>query len=289
MNLSKHSAKFIANDSDFELYHNIQNCPERILQFGFSKEIRASVDLAVHLANKSERFNGRIITVLKDSESSKAMQKQDNLYSLIGSQSSDAENNRSLVSVVGRSFCVKTEWNSILRCAEQPLIKTFIVDIHDFPVSFIKEPITTTPPESTAGKVLALLHERYQSFGPEAAGNGCLIISVGEDGGNQDMMEAYVLELAHLNGLSDSFIEWLEKENTFTSGFIAMPAETKRIAADSLPYKDRFLATFDPKRKVNIEMKPGHSVPAIFNPDIFSLTTEASTKKQLIANKKNTH
>ncbi len=64
---------------------------------------------------------------------------------------------------------------------------------------------------------------------------------------NGKKLESIVLELAHLNGLDDDFIEWLEGSNYFCNSLVdrivtGMPSEEERITYfNHLGYKDELL------------------------------------------------
>ena len=82
------------------------------------------------------------------------------------------------------------------------------------------------------GKLLAFLYERFVAFeGSEKSGFVIIPTELIPDNGKK--LESIVLELAHLNGLNDDFIEWLESCNHFCNSLVdrivtGMPGEEIR-------------------------------------------------------------
>jgi tagaturonate reductase len=110
-------------------------------------------------------------------------------------------------------------------------------------IALVKDDIHHHPPISYPGKLLAFLYERYKAFaGSDQCGMVIVPTELISDNGKK--LEAIVLELAHLNGLEENFIEWLEKHNHFCNSLVDRIVPGKPDAAvqqsleNELGYKD---------------------------------------------------
>jgi tagaturonate reductase len=110
-------------------------------------------------------------------------------------------------------------------------------------IELVKDDIQQHPPISYPGKLLAFLYERYKAFDGSAQ-CGMVIVPTELISDNGKKLEAIVLELAHLNGLEENFIEWLEKHNHFCNSLVdrivpGKPDEAaKKLLEEELGYKD---------------------------------------------------
>lgn len=110
----------------------------------------------------------------------------------------------------------------------------------------MNEDIQLTPPSSFPGKLLAVLHARFEAFQGDVS-RGLVIVPTELLPENGSKLEAIVLELAHLNNLSAAFIDWLESANSFCNSLVdrIVPgkpdaATYKQLQAD-LGYQDELL------------------------------------------------
>jgi tagaturonate reductase len=86
-------------------------------------------------------------------------------------------------------------------------------------IQLVNDDIRRHPPQSFPGKLLAFLYERFKAFGGSSK-SGMVIVPTELISDNGKKLEAIVLELAHLNGLEEAFIEWLETANHFCSSLV---------------------------------------------------------------------
>jgi tagaturonate reductase len=137
----------------------------------------------------------------------------------------------------------KDDWEAILKCAHNPDMEIIISNTTEVGIELIKDDIHHHPPISFPGKLLAFLYERYKAFdGSDQCGMVIVPTELISDNGKK--LEAIVLELAHLNGLEENFIEWLEKHNQFCNSLVdrIVPGKpndvAKKILEEELGYKD---------------------------------------------------
>jgi tagaturonate reductase len=125
-------------------------------------------------------------------------------------------------------------------------------------IQLVNEDIRRHPPVSFPGKLLAFLYERFKAFNGSAH-SGMIIVPTELIPDNGKELERIVLELAHLNGLEDSFIEWLEKHNRFCNSLVdrIVPgkpdAATQQQIAEELGYTDGLLTMCESYRLWAIE------------------------------------
>jgi tagaturonate reductase len=122
----------------------------------------------------------------------------------------------------------------------------------------VPDDIHKHPPVSFPGKLLAFLHERFHAFsGSEQSGMVIIPTELIPDNGKK--LESIVLELAHLNGLEDEFIEWLEQKNTFCNSLVdrivpGRPDKSFQLAIEEeLGYHDELLTVAESYRLWAIE------------------------------------
>ena len=112
-----------------------------------------------------------------------------------------------------------SEWEQILECAHNQSLQVIISNTTEVGIKLVNDDIRRHPPVSYPGKLLAFLYERFIAFeGSEKSGFVIIPTELIPDNGKK--LESIVLELAHLNGLNDDFIEWLERCNYFCNSLV---------------------------------------------------------------------
>lgn len=200
----------------------IVDLPEKVLQFGSGVLLRALPDYFIDKANKKGIFNGRIVVVKStDGGDVPAFEKQDGLYTICvrGVDNGKSVEENIVCAAISRVLPAKTEWNKILECAHNPQMKVIISNTTEVGIELVNEDIKSLPPASFPGKLLAFLHERYKAFnGTKESGMVIVPTELIVDNGRK--LESIVIELAHLNGLDNAFMDWLENNNTFCSSLV---------------------------------------------------------------------
>lgn len=257
MTLSKFNLKNIQGtvpDGVFDL-------PEKVLQFGTGVLLRGLPDYFIDKANRAGVFNGRIVIVKSTSGGdSAAFEKQDGLYTLCirGLEDGKAVSENIINSSVSRVLSAKDEWAAVLKCAHNPEMQIVISNTTEVGIELVKEDIHLHPPVSFPAKLLAFLYERYKAFDGSAQ-CGMVIVPTELITDNGKKLEAIVFELAHLNGLEENFIEWLEKHNHFCNSLVdrIVPgkpdAAAKQKLENELGYQDDLIAMSEVYRLWAIE------------------------------------
>jgi tagaturonate reductase len=205
----------VPDESLFEL-------PEKVLQFGTGVLLRGLPDYFIDKANRNGIFNGRIVVVKSTSQGdSSAFEKQDGLYTLCvrGLKEGEKIEENIINSSISRVLSAADEWEQVLECAHNQQMKVIISNTTEVGIQLIHDDVRQHPPKSFPGKLLAFLYERFKAFGGSEH-SGMVIVPTELIPDNGKKLESIVLELAHLNGLEDAFIEWIERYNIFCNSLV---------------------------------------------------------------------
>lgn len=244
----------IPGDELFEL-------PEKVLQFGTGVLLRGLPDYFIDKANRQGIFNGRIVVVKSTSQGdTSAFDKQDGLYTLCirGLENGQKVEENIINSSISRVLTATEEWSQVLECAHNAAMQVIISNTTEVGIQLVQEDIRQHPPKSFPGKLLAFLYERFKAFeGSEKS--GMVIVPTELIPENGTKLQAIVLELAHLNSLEDTFIEWLEASNYFCNSLVDRIVPGKPDAAmqetlnETLGYSDGLLTMSEVYRLWAIE------------------------------------
>lgn len=201
---------------------SLLSLPEKVLQFGTGVLLRGLPDYFIDKANRQGIFNGRIVVVKStDGGDAVSFDKQDGLYTLCmrGIINGMAVEENVISSSISRVLSAAKEWDTVLKCAHNPDLCVIISNTTEVGIELVNDDIRKYPPVSYPGKLLAFLYERYKAFNG-SADSGFVIVPTELISDNGKKLEAIVLEQAHLNGIEDNFIEWLEHHNRFCNSLV---------------------------------------------------------------------
>lgn len=226
---------------------SIFDLPEKVLQFGTGVLLRGLPDYFIDKANRQGIFNGRIVVVKStDGGDGAAFDKQDGLYTLCvrGIENGKTVEENIVCSSISRVLSAKSEWETILQCAHNPEMQVIISNTTEVGIELVNDDVRRHPPVSFPGKLLAFLHERYKAFdGSKQC--GMVIVPTELITGNGKKLESIVIEQAHLNGLDDAFIDWLENCNTFCNTLVDRIVPGKPSPAVKTTLQNKFGYTDD--------------------------------------------
>lgn len=248
MNLSRYTVKNINSDSVQLPDESLFQLPERVLQFGTGVLLRGLPDYFIDKANRQGLFNGRIVVVKSTSGDTAAFDKQDGLYThcVRGLQDGQRLEENIINSSISRVLSAQKDWEQVMECAHDHNIQVIISNTTEVGIQLVHDDIRHLPPRSYPGKLLAFLHERFKAFGGSLH-SGLVIVPTELIPDNGNKLQSIVLELAHLNGLQDDFIEWLETANHFCNSLVdrIVPGrpegETLAALQEELGYRDQLL------------------------------------------------
>lgn len=238
MKLSRFTLKNISAENIVVPDEALFELPEKVLQFGTGVLLRGLPDYFIDKANRQGIFNGRVVVVKSTSQGdTSAFDKQDGLYTVCvrGVQDGQKVEENIINSSISRVLNASEEWEQILECAHNQNMQVIISNTTEVGIQLVNDDIRRHPPLSFPGKLLAFLYERFKAFGGSQH-SGMVIVPTELISDNGKKLESIVLELAHLNGLEEAFIEWLESCNHFCNSLVdrIVPGKPDKEALISL-------------------------------------------------------
>jgi len=261
MVLSRYTLRNINTDFVSVPHEDTFDLPEKVLQFGTGVLLRGLPDYFINKANQTGVFNGRIVLVKStDQGSLSPFDKQDGLYTLCvrGFMNAEKVEENSIISSISRVLSASSEWLQVLECAHNQHLKIIISNTTEVGIQLVNDDIRGNPPKSFPGKLLAFLYERFKAFDGSSL-SGMVIIPTELISDNGKKLESIVLELAHLNGLEDGFINWVEEHNLFCNSLVdrIVPGKpdtrVQSVIEDQLGYSDTLLTISEVYRLWAIE------------------------------------
>src|SRR5215216_3423550 len=263
MELSKDNLKNITSDKVELPDESLFELPEKVLQFGTGVLLRGLPDYFIDKANRKGIFNGRIVVVKSTSQGdSSSFDKQDGLYTLCvrGLENGEKVEENLINASISRVLSATEEWEKILECAHNREMQIIISNTTEVGIQLVNDDVRHHPPKSFPGKLLAFLYERFKAFNGSAH-SGMVIVPTELIPDNGKKLESIVLELAHLNGLEASFIEWIENSNHFCNSLVdrivpGKPDDAECLAiGNQLGYSDSLMIMSEAYRLWAIEGK----------------------------------
>ncbi|WP_231491143.1 tagaturonate reductase [Pedobacter sp. Leaf170] len=235
--------------------------PERVIQFGTGVLLRGLPDYFIDKANRNGIFNGRVLVVKSTAKGgADAFSKQDNLYTLCVKGIEDGKNveENTINSSISRVLSASQDWAEILKAAQNAELQIVISNTTEVGIVASEDKITDTPPQSFPGKLLAFLHERFQTFNGSVE-SGMVIVPTELISDNADKLKDILLNLAIHNKLSWDFQQWLKTANHFCKTLVdrivpgKLPAEAQASIEKQLGYSDELMIMAEPFRLWAIE------------------------------------
>ena len=227
----------------------LMDAPERVVQFGEGNFLRAFADDFIDEMNEKAGFNSKVVLVQPRGghpEAADRFAEQDGLYTLIlrGRENGEPVEHRRVVSAASRCLDPKRDWEKLLDCARNPVLRFVISNTTEAGITF--DPTCgakDTPPSSFPAKLTVFLHERWKKGLP-----GLIILSCELIDHNGQELRRCVGEYVKLWALEDDFAGWLEQENVFCSTLVdrivtGSPKEDAPKLWEELGYEDRLIDT----------------------------------------------
>jgi len=216
----------------------IFDLPVKVLQFGTGVLLRGLPDYFIDKANRQGIFNGRVVVIKStDTGSADDFAKQDGLYTIYskGIENGKEVSEQLICSAISEVLSATNDWAAILVLAGSPDLQIVISNTTEVGIQPVEEEINQQPPLSYPGKLLAVLYERYKTFGGSAV-SGLIIIPTELITDNGKKLKSIVLDLAHFNKLEVEFISWIENNNTFCNSLVdrIVPGKPTRELAATL-------------------------------------------------------
>ncbi|MFP4017522.1 MAG: tagaturonate reductase [Halanaerobiales bacterium] len=234
-----------------EYSSEIMDYPERVIQFGEGNFLRAFVDWMFHQMNKKGVFKGRTVVVQPISRGRVSdLNKQDCIYTLLlrGVQDGEVVDKREVITSVSRGLESYTQWDEVLKLAENPDIEFVVSNTTEAGIVYSPEDrLEDTPPDSFPGKLTAYLYHRYQYFNGDRD-MGMLIVPVELIDRNGDKLKKVILKLANNWGLPEDFKHWINEGDIFVNTLVdrivtGYPSGEIDKLEEELSYRDQNLDT----------------------------------------------
>ena len=238
--------------------------PERAVQFGTGALLRGLVDALLDEANRRNLFGGRVVMVgSTGSGRDRAINDQGGLFTLVVQGLVDGEARREfrVVSSVSRALAASTQWEEVLRCAENPALELIFSNTTEIGIALDETDVATppgsAPPRSFPGKLAAfLLHRaRWCRFDPAYAP---VVIPTELIEQNGEKLREILVTLARGWSVEPEFMRWLDAVpfcNTLVDRIVP-GAPNDEVAAelrDVLSYDDAMITIAEPYRLLAIE------------------------------------
>ena len=238
--------------------------PERAVQFGTGALLRGLVDALLDDANRQNLFGGRVVMIgSTGSGRDRAINDQGGLFTLVVQGLVDGEARRDfhVVSSVSRALAASTQWDEVLRVAENPALELIFSNTTEIGIVLDETdaatPPTYTSPRSFPGKLAAFLLHRARSCGFDPA-RAPVVIPTELVEGNGDKLRDIVGTLAGRWNVEPQFRRWLDGVqfcNTLVDRIVP-GAPNDEYAAELrgvLPYDDGMITIAEPYRLFAIE------------------------------------
>jgi tagaturonate reductase len=204
------------------LHTDYFDLPEKVLQFGTGVLLRGLPDYFIDKANKSGVFNGRVVIVKSTGKGSiDNFDQQDSIYTIgvRGIANGEKIEEDIICTAVSRVLNAQSAWADILRVARSKDLEIIISNTTEAGIQLSEDDIKETPPRSFPAKLLAVLYERFVAFNGDKD-RGLVIIPTELISDNGQVLKEIVLTMAKQNGLSDTFMDWLEYSNVFCNSLV---------------------------------------------------------------------
>ncbi len=230
---------------------DINDYPEKVIQFGEGNFLRSFVDWHFNELNKKGLFNGKIVIVqpLKVGMID-ALNEQDGLYTLLlrGIQDGKQVEKTEVINSVSRGINPYSDWNAFLDCASNPDLRFMVSNTTEAGIAYNKCDFPETEcPDSFPAKVTAFLYSRFNKFGGVHE-KGMIIIPCELIESNGDNLKKVVLEHAADWNLKKGFIDWIEQSNYFFNTLVdrivpGYPKDEIEEITERIGYEDKIISS----------------------------------------------
>lgn len=179
--------------------------------------MRGLCDFLIDKANKSEIYKGRIVVVKTTGPDVSEFTNQDNLYTVCvrGIENGKTIEENVIIESISRVLSTKTNWEDVLKTAENPIIDLVISNTTEVGLNYVEEEIIDRCPDSFPGKLTAWLYRRFSTVKSET-----VIIPTELLVDNGKILKEAVLKHLKFNQLSPEFENWILSKVRFCSSLV---------------------------------------------------------------------
>lgn len=223
--------------------------PERVIQFGEGNFLRGFVDWMLERMNGQGLFGGRAVLVQPISQGlCQRINQQDGLYTVLlrGTRGKAMTESCDLVTSVSRCLDPYADFESFMRCAEQPELRFVVSNTTEAGIRIdADDHLDARPSPSFPGKLTQLLYARYRHFSGDPA-RGLILLPCELIERNGDALLRAVTELAERWKLPTEFSSWLRQGCVFTNTLVdriitGFPKDEVEALAERFGYRDELI------------------------------------------------
>ncbi|MEK0313397.1 tagaturonate reductase [Cohnella sp. 56] len=251
---------------DAARYDRLKAYPVKVLQIGEGNFLRGFADWMIDRCNRQGLFEGGVaVCQPRPTGAAKLaeLREQDGLYYqwIRGLRDGRPVDELELVAVFASMVDPYAQWESFLALGEQPALEIVVSNTTE--AGLIYEASDWQPEQpilSYPGKLTALLHRRFETFGGDPA-KGLLLLPCELVERNGDRLRDIVLRHAADWGLPEAFSDWVRRHNRFLNNLVdrivtGYPAEEAEAVFAAQGTEDRLLNAAEPYHLWAIEGEP---------------------------------
>lgn len=241
---------------DAARYDRMKAYPVKVLQIGEGNFLRGFADWMIDRCNRQGLFEGGVaVCQPRPSGAAKLaeLREQDGLYYqwIRGLRDGRPVDELELVAVFASMVDPYAQWERFLALGEQPALEIVVSNTTE--AGLVYEPSDWQPElpiRSYPGKLTALLHRRFETFGGDPA-KGLLLLPCELVERNGDRLRDIVLRHAADWGLPEAFSDWVRGHNRFLNNLVdrivtGYPAEEAETVFATQGAEDRLLNAAEP-------------------------------------------
>ncbi|WIV20718.1 tagaturonate reductase [Paenibacillus polygoni] len=245
----------------------IKQLPVKVLQIGEGNFLRGFADWMIYESAVKGAFKGTVaVTQPRRKGRGKLLtiREQDGLYTLLtrGIVNGTAVEKTSIIPILSRTIDPYEEWQDFLQLAVSPDLDIIISNTTEAGLTYLETRYEEgVPIDSFPGKLTVFLHERYTHYSGSKE-SGLLILPCELVDRNGDVLKKYVLQHSIDFGFSDSFRDWVQKDNRFLNNLVdrivtgAPSEEEAAVLTERFGYEDKLMTLAEPYHLWAIEGEP---------------------------------
>lgn len=234
-------------------FHQKQQHPVRILQFGEGNFLRAFVDYAVDVANEENGFDGSVAVVMPRSGKTDRYSKQNDVYTvcLRGQQNGKVCKENRVITSVKTVISARDEYDAFMALAHEDALEFVVSNTTESGIVYdAKDKFEDCPPTTFPAKMTKFLYERY-TFYKGASDKGLIMLPTELNDNNGKLLQGCVTKYAENWGLEQGFLGWLAQSCRFVDTLVdrivvGYPEDSIDKIQAELGYEDALLDQAEP-------------------------------------------
>lgn len=202
---------------------NLEQLPEKIIQFGDGRFIRGFIDWLIDEANSRNVFRGSIVVVKNRpaGDSVELLNHQEGLFSIMiqGVEAGEPVRRTQIITSVSRGVNPYQQWDDYLACAENKDLRFAVSNTTEVGLAYKAENIGYGPRNSFPANLTAFLWHRFNYFRGDPA-RGLIMLPTELLADNGQKLKSAALGHARNWQLPGEFFCWLGEHNYFLNTLV---------------------------------------------------------------------